>query len=103
MICLSRSIVLSLHENSKWSINLFKQSRRFYGGLDYSPSAVMRNSEVQTIYSETVNILNHGRLEIRCPFNLHVTPIHQKDFPRLDKAFFTIYGISLIRTKEMIF
>jgi hypothetical protein len=55
----------------------------------------MRNADVQTIYSETLNISNQGRLEVRCPFNLYVTPLHQKDFPRLDKAFFTIYGTDL--------
>ncbi|CAF1018957.1 unnamed protein product [Adineta ricciae] len=32
--------------------------------------------------------------KVRCPFNLYVTPLHQKDFPRLDRAFFTIYGDS---------
>ena len=96
MICFSRSIVLGGHKTSKWSLNLLTQSWRFYGGLDISPSSVIGNPEVQTIYSETVNILNHGRLEVRCPFNLHVTPIHQKDFPSLDKALFTIYGNEFI-------
>jgi len=89
MIYFSRAIILTIHQNLKWSLNLLKQPCRFFGGLDISPS----NAEVQTIYSETVNIHNHGRLEVRCPFNLYVTPIHHNDFPRLDKAFFTIYGI----------
>jgi len=52
----------------------------------------MRNAQVQTITTETVTIPNQGRLEVRCPFNLYVTPLDQKAFPRLDKAFFTIYG-----------
>ena len=72
----------------------FKQPWRCFGGLDTSPSKVMRNAEVQTIHTETVNISKQGRLEVRCPFNLYVTPINHKDFPRLDKAFFTIYGDS---------
>jgi hypothetical protein len=92
----SRTVVLTIHQNFKWSSDLLKQPCRFFGGLDTSPSSIMRNAEVQTISSETVNIHNHGRLEVRCPFNLYVTPIHQKDFPRLDKAFFTIYGIDFI-------
>jgi hypothetical protein len=92
MVWPCRTVVLVAHRNSQF----FKQPWRFFGGLDTSPSSIMRNPEVQTIYSETVNIPNHGRLEIRCPFNLYVTPIHQKDFPRLDKAFFTIYGIDFI-------
>jgi hypothetical protein len=93
MICFSRAFVLIIHQNSKCSLNLLKPPWRFFGGLDISPSSVMKNPEVQTIYSETVNIHSHGRLEVRCPFNLYVTPIHHNDFPRLDKAFFTIYGI----------
>jgi hypothetical protein len=96
MIWSYRTVVLVVHRNSLWSSSIFKQSWRFFGGLDTSPSSIMRNAGVQTISSETVNIPNHGRLEIRCPFNLYVTPINQKDFPRLDKAFFTIYGIDHI-------
>lgn len=93
MTCLSRAVVLADKKNSKFFLNIFKQPWRYFGGFDTSPTSVIRNAEVQTIYSETVNIHNNGRLEIRCPFNLYVTPINQKDFPRLDKAFFTIYGI----------
>jgi hypothetical protein len=102
MIWSCRTFVLVTNQNSQWLLCSFKQPWRFFGGLDISPSSVMRNAEIQTIYSETVNIPNHGRLEIRCPFNLYVTPIHQKDFPRLDKAFFTIYGIDSIVQKNGI-
>ncbi|CAF2474691.1 unnamed protein product [Rotaria sp. Silwood2] len=94
MIHFSRTVVLTAHPNSKWLSSLLKQPWRCFGGLDTSPSSVMRNAQVQTIYTETINVLNQGRLEVRCPFNLYVTPINQKDFPRLDKAFFTIYGDS---------
>ncbi|CAF3867796.1 unnamed protein product [Rotaria sp. Silwood2] len=95
MIFCSRAILLTIHHNSKWSvINIFKQPWRFFGGMDTSPSSVMRNAQVQTIYTETLNIPNQGRLEVRCPFNLHIAPIQPTDFPRLDRAFFTIYGDS---------
>ncbi|CAF4266127.1 unnamed protein product [Rotaria socialis] len=95
MICFVRTHVLAVHPSLKGLSSLInKQPWRFYGGLDTSPSSVMRNAEVQTIYTETVNVVSQGRLEVRCPFNLYVTPIHQKDFPRFDKAFFTIYGDS---------
>ena len=87
MILCSRTISFAVQH-----FPLFKQPWRCFGGLDTSPSSVMRNAEVQTIYTETLNISKQGRLEVRCPFNLYVTPINQKDFPRLDKAFFTIYG-----------
>ncbi|CAF3460950.1 unnamed protein product [Rotaria sp. Silwood1] len=96
MIYFSRTIVLAAHPNVKWLSGLLKQPWRCFRGLDTSPTSVMRNAQVQTIYTETINVINQGRLEVRCPFNLYVTPIHQKDFPRLDKAFFTIYGIDLI-------
>ncbi len=95
MIFSLRSVLLSIHHHFKWSPpNLLKQSCCFFSTIDTSPTSVMRNAEVQTIYTETLNIPNQGRLEVRCPFNLYVTPLHQKDFPRLDKAFFTIYGIN---------
>ncbi|CAF0843406.1 unnamed protein product [Rotaria sp. Silwood1] len=95
MIFCSRVILLIIHQKSKWSVvNRLKQPCRFFGGMDTSPSNVMRNAQVQTIYSDTLSIPNQGRLEVRCPFNLHVAPIHPTDFPRLDKAFFTIYGDS---------
>jgi len=94
MIFSSRAVFLENIHYSKWSRNLFKQPWRRFGGLDTSPSNVVRNAEVQTIYTETLTIPNQGRLEVRCPFNLYVTPLHQKDFPRLDKAFFTIYGMN---------
>ncbi|CAF3778645.1 unnamed protein product [Rotaria magnacalcarata] len=94
MICFSHTRVLAVRPNLKGLSSLIKQPWRFFGGLDTSPSSVMRNAEVQTIYTETVNVVNQGRLEVKCPFNVYVTPIHQKDFPRLDKAFFTIYGDS---------
>ncbi|CAF3452133.1 unnamed protein product [Rotaria sp. Silwood1] len=94
MIYFSRTIVLAAHPNVKWLSGLLKQPWRCFRGLDTSPTSVMRNAQVQTIYTETINVINQGRLEVRCPFNLYVTPIHQKDFPRLDKAFFTIYGDS---------
>lgn len=87
MILCSRTISFAVQH-----FHLFKQPWRCFGGLDTSPSSVMRNAEVQTIYTETLNISKQGRLEVRCPFNLYVTPINHKDFPRLDKAFFTIYG-----------
>ena len=96
MIFSSRAILLTIHHQSKWYHNLLKQPWRFFGGLDTSPHNVVRNAEVQTIYTGALNITNQGRLEVRCPFNLYVTPLHQKDFPRLDKAFFTIYGMNLI-------
>ena len=56
---------------------------------------------VQTIYTETLNVRDQGRLEIRCPFNLYVTPLNQKDFPRLDKAFFTIYGRRIFKGRSL--
>jgi hypothetical protein len=90
----SRRALLAIGHHSKWCFNLLRQPWRLFGGLDTSPSNVVRNAEVQTIYTEALTIPNQGRLEIRCPFNLYVTPLHQKDFPRLDKAFFTIYGDS---------
>src|SRR5690349_7201377 len=96
MIGYSRAIILVGQHDFKWSSRLLKQSKRFFGGLDTSPSSVMKNADAQTIYSETLNIPNHGRLEVRCPFNLHVAPLHQNGFPSLDKAFLTIYGIHLI-------
>ncbi|CAF1107679.1 unnamed protein product [Adineta steineri] len=94
MIFSSRAVFLPNNYHSKWFLNFLKQPWRCFGGLDTSPSSVMRNAEVQTIYSQTLTIPNQGRLEVRCPFNLYITPLHQKDFPRLDKAFFTIYGDS---------
>jgi hypothetical protein len=89
MIFSSRAIFLSINRYSKWCFSLFQRS---FGTIDTSPTIAMRNAEVQTIYTETLNIPNQGRLEVRCPFNLYVTPLNQKDFPRLDKAFFAIYG-----------
>jgi hypothetical protein len=89
MIFQSRAISLTIQRYSKWCFFL---TYRAFGTIDTSPTTVMRNAEVQTIYTETLNIPKKGRLEVRCPFNLYVTPINQKDFPRLDKAFFTIYG-----------
>ena len=93
------SFVWSEEGSSRYAMNrfsrhipLFRQAWRTFGSLDTSPSSVMRNAEVQTIHSETLNISKKGRLEVRCPFNLYVTPLNHKDFPRLDKAFFTIYG-----------
>ncbi|CAF0916346.1 unnamed protein product [Didymodactylos carnosus] len=69
--------------------------------LDTSPSLLLRNENVQTIYTQTVNISKSGRIEIKCPFNLYITPTDVKDFPRGDKAFFTIYGDSGFKyTKE---
>ncbi|CAF0736583.1 unnamed protein product [Rotaria sordida] len=95
MIFCSHIIPLTLHHHLKRSVvNLFKQPWRFFGGIDTSPSNIMRNAQVQTIYTDTLNIPNQGRLEVRCPFNLHIAPIQSTDFPRLDKAFFTIYGDS---------
>ena len=90
MIFQSRAIFLPIQHCSKWCFLL--TYRAFGTTIDTSPQKVMRNAEVQTIYTETLNVPKEGRLEIRCPFNLYVTPLHQKDFPRLDKAFFTIYG-----------
>jgi hypothetical protein len=91
MIFSSRAIFLPIHRYSKWCFP------RSFGTIDRSPTSFMRNAEVQTIYTETLNIPNQGRLEVRCPFNLYVTPLNQKDFPRLDKAFFTIYGRTFSR------
>lgn len=99
MIFFSRTVFLGINPKSKWLTNLLKQPCRFFGGLDTSPSSVMRNPEVQTIHTETVNVSNGGRLEVRCPFNMYVSPIHQKEFPRLDKAFFTVYGMKSITNK----
>lgn len=92
MICFIRANLLSISRHSKWCSIVFPQSFRLISSLDISPSKVMRNAEVQTISTETLNVPHQGRLEVRCPFNLVVTPVNQKDFPRLDKAFFTIYG-----------
>ncbi|CAF0998042.1 unnamed protein product [Adineta ricciae] len=94
MILSYRAIGLTKLNPSKCPLSLFKQPWRLSSILDTSPTNVMRNAEVQTIYSAALNIPNQGRLEVRCPFNLYVTPLHQKDFPRLDRAFFTIYGDS---------
>ncbi len=96
MIFSSRAIFLPIYRHSKWCFHFLKQSYRFFGIIDTSPTSVIRNAEVQTIYTETLNIPNRGRLEVRCPFNLYVTTLNQKDFPRLDKAFFTIYGRSFL-------
>lgn len=93
MISFIRANLLPIHHfHSKWCSIVFPQSFRSFSSLDISPSNVMRNAEIQTIYTETLNVPHQGRLEVRCPFNLVVTPVNQKDFPRLDKAFFTIYG-----------
>ncbi len=97
MIFYSRAILLPTHHHhSKWPFHLLTQPCRLFSNMDTSPTSVIRNAEIQTIYTEALNIPNRGRLEIRCPFNLYVTPLHQKDFPRLDKAFFTIYGMKFI-------
>ena len=88
----------SLLRHSKWCSTIFPQ---FFSSLDISPSNVMRNAEVQTISTETLNVPHQGRLEVRCPFNLVITPVNQKDFPRLDKAFFTIYGRESFPAKEL--
>jgi hypothetical protein len=96
MIFSSRTILLPICYHFKWSFYLLKQPCRVFGTKDISLISFMRNAEVQTIYTETLNIPNQGRLEVRCPFNLYITPLHQKDFPRLDKAFFTIYGMNFI-------
>ena len=85
-----------IHRHLKSFIYLLNQPWCSFGGLDMSSSNIMRNADVQTIYTETLNVTNQGRLEIRCPFNLHLEPLYSKDFPRLDKAFFTIYGMNII-------
>lgn len=92
MIYSIRAILLSIDQHFKWCLPVCQQSFRSFSSLDISPSNVMRNAEVQTISTDTLNIPQQGRLEVRCPFNLYITTLNQKDFPRLDKAFFTIYG-----------
>lgn len=106
MICFSRTILLTLDHSHclfKGYFQLLKQPWRSFSGLDTSPSKVVRNAEVQTIFTETLHIPKQGRLEVRCPFNLYVTPLNNKDFPRLDKAFFTIYGTLSISTRPRRF
>jgi hypothetical protein len=99
MIFYTRTIPVFIHYRHYYNgcQRTLVQSCRSFSSLDASPSSAMRNAEVQTIHTEALNISKQGRLEIRCPFNLHVTPLHQKDFPRLDKAFFTIYGKILFK------
>ena len=92
MIYPIRASLLSIDQHFKWCLSVYQQACRSFSSLDISPSNVMRNAEVQTIFTETLNIPHHGRLEVRCPFNLYITTLNRKDFPRLDKAFFTIYG-----------
>lgn len=95
MICSFHKAPSTILSNSKsLVIKFFETSWRSFSDIDTSPSSLVRNAQSQTIHTETLNITNKGRLEVRCPFNLHITPIHPKDFPRLDKAFFTIYGMN---------